>query len=263
MTPERVAKSKMLISRLQKAYLAGGLSRIAVDEAHCAAAQGHDFRPDYLSLGILRASFPSVPILALTATASDAVRADVERSLGLDPARVVRFRGHFDRANIRYTVRPKPSSEEGLLDEMAAFCRGDDAAASGRPTGRLPGIIYTLSRADAEKVQAGLSQRRVACAAYHAGCDARTREAVQAAWHAGRLQVVVATVAFGLGIDKPDVRFVLHHTVSKSLEAYYQESGRAGRDGEQAEAVAWWKPSDYFRLAALACDSQDRHAAIP
>ena len=261
-TPERVAKSKMLISRLQKAYLAGGLSRIAVDEAHCAAAQGHDFRPDYLSLGILRASFPSVPILALTATASDAVRADVERSLGLDPARVVRFRGHFDRANIRYTVRPKPSSEEGLLDEMAAFCRGDDAAASGRPTGRLPGIIYTLSRADAEKVQAGLSQRRVACAAYHAGCDSRTREAVQAAWHAGRLQVVVATVAFGLGIDKPDVRFVLHHTVSKSLEAYYQESGRAGRDGEQAEAVAWWKPSDYFRLVALACDSQDRHAAM-
>ena len=262
-TPERVAKSKMLISRLQKAYLAGGLSRIAVDEAHCAAAQGHDFRPDYLSLGILRASFPSVPILALTATASDAVRADVERSLGLDPARVVRFRGHFDRANIRYTVRPKPSSEEGLLEEMAAFCRGDDAAASGRPAGRLPGIIYTLSRADAEKVQAGLSQRRVACAAYHAGCDSRTREAVQAAWHAGRLQVVVATVAFGLGIDKPDVRFVLHHTVSKSLEAYYQESGRAGRDGEQAEAVAWWKPSDYFRLAALACDSQDRHAANP
>ena len=261
-TPERVAKSKMLISRLQKAYLAGGLSRIAVDEAHCAAAQGHDFRPDYLSLGILRASFPSVPILALTATASDAVRADVERSLGLDPARVVRFRGHFDRANIRYTVRPKPSSEEGLLEEMAAFCRGDDAAASGRPAGRLPGIIYTLSRADAEKVQAGLSQRRVACAAYHAGCDSRTREAVQAAWHAGRLQVVVATVAFGLGIDKPDVRFVLHHTVSKSLEAYYQESGRAGRDGEQAEAVAWWKPSDYFRLVSLACDSPDRHAAM-
>jgi len=261
-TPERVAKSKLLISRLQKAYLTGDLCRIAVDEAHCAAAQGHDFRPDYLSLGVLRASFPSVPILALTATASDAVRADVERSLGLQPSRVVRFRGHFDRTNIRYTVRPKPSSEEGLLDEMAAFCRGDDAAASGRPTGRLPGIVYTLSRADAEKVQAGLSQRQVACAAYHAGCDSRTREAVQAAWHAGRLRVVVATVAFGLGIDKPDVRFVLHHTVSKSLEAYYQESGRAGRDGEQAEAVAWWKPSDYFRLAALACDSQDRGAAI-
>ena len=216
-TPERVAKSKMLISRLQKAYLAGGLSRIAIDEAHCAAVQGHDFRPDYLSLGTLRASFPSVPILALTATASDAVRADVERSLGLDPGRVVRFRGHFDRANLRYAVRAKPGSEEGLLDQMAAFCRGDDAAAAGRPAGRLPGIVYALSRADAERVQAGLAARRVACAAYHAGCDARTREAVQAAWHAGRLQVVVATVAFGLGIDKPDVRSVLSLSLTLSL----------------------------------------------
>ena len=240
-TPERVAKSKLLLSRLQKAFLAGQLVRIAIDEAHCAAAQGHDFRPDYLSLGTLRASFPSVPILALTATASEAVRADVERTLGLSgsgPAGVVRFRGHFDRANIRYAVCPKPATDDALLDEMASICLNTfdastaSASAAGAASGgaaacrRLgAGIVYTLSRADAERVQQGLWQRQVACACYHAGCEARQRQQVQQAWQAGAVQVVVATVAFGLGIDKPDVRFVLHHTVSKSLYVLARRPG--------------------------------------
>ena len=249
-TPERVAKSKLLLSRLQKAFLAGSLVRIAIDEAHCAAAQGHDFRPDYLSLGTLRASFPTVPILALTATASEAVRADVERTLGLSGSGaasrvgVVRFRGHFDRANIRYAVRPKPQTDDALLDEMASICKNtlDAATASttasatasataagasggGAPLRRLgAGIVYTLSRADAERVQQGLWQRQVKCACYHAGCEAQRRQQVQQAWQSGAVQVVVATVAFGLGIDKPDVRFVLHHTVSKSLYALAHES---------------------------------------
>ena len=155
-TPERIAKSKMLLSRLQKAYEAGHLLRFAIDEAHCAAAQGHDFRPDYLSLGTLRSSFPNVPILCLTATASEAVRADVERTLQMDAATTVRFRGHFDRANITFSVRRKPN-EDALLDEMAEIALRVHRAAAG--------IVYTLSRADAEKVASGLAQRGVRCAA--------------------------------------------------------------------------------------------------
>ena len=253
-TPERIAKSKMLLSRLQKAYEAGALLRFAIDEAHCAAAQGHDFRPDYLSLGTLRSSFPRVPILCLTATASEAVRCDVERTLQMDGAGVVRFRGHFDRANICFEVRQKPDDTAELVDQMA------DVAL--RTHGGSAGIVYTLSRADAERVAAGLGERGVRCAAYHAGIDGEQRQLIQGAWQAGELQVVVATIAFGLGIDKPDVRFVLHHTCSKSLESYYQESGRAGRDGRPADAVVWWAPSDYYRLASLACESSDRHAAL-
>ncbi len=254
-TPERVAKSKTLLAKLQKAYLAGSLGRIAIDEAHCCASQGHDFRPDYLALGVLRSTFPKVPILALTATASDAVRADVVATLQMGRAgEVTHFKGHFDRPNLSYSVRPKPATDALLLDEMAAIAL--------RTFPRGSGIVYTLSRADAERVSAGLCARRVAAACYHAGCDLPTRQRVQAAWHAGSLQLVVATVAFGLGIDKPDVRFVLHHTLSKSLEAYYQESGRAGRDGEPAQVVAWWRPSDYYRLASLACECNDRRAAL-
>ncbi|KAL1510601.1 hypothetical protein AB1Y20_006902 [Prymnesium parvum] len=248
-TPERIAKSKLLMSRLQKCHVSGQLARVAIDEAHCCSAQGHDFRPDFLALGSLRDNFPSAPILALTATASDAVRADVQAILQM--RRVVCFRGHFDRTNLRYEVRPKPA-EPALLDEMAAVCRRHGGG----------GIVYTLSRADAEKVAGGLVERGVVAAAYHAGCDSAQRRSLQAAWQAGAAQVVVATIAFGLGIDKPDVRFVLHHTMSKSLEAYYQESGRAGRDGVDAEVIAWWKPSDMYRLASLACESRDRSAAM-
>ena len=257
-TPERIAKSKMLMSKLQKCYTSGQLARVAVDEAHCCSAQGHDFRPDFLSLGSLRDTFPSTPILALTATASDAVRADVQEILHmgrpLPGGRVSAFRGHFDRVNIRYRVRPKPSDAEALLDDMAAVAKRHGRAAAG--------IVYTLSRADAEKVAHGMRQRGLSAAAYHAGCEAPQRRSVQGAWQAGHVQLVVATIAFGLGIDKPDVRFVLHHTVSKSLEAYYQESGRAGRDGLDSEAVAWWRPADLYRLASLACESRDRSAAM-
>ena len=252
-TPERVAKSKQLLSKLQKCYLASQLSRFCIDEAHCCAAHGHDFRPDYLSLGVLRDSFPQVPILALTATASEQVRHSVQATLQMTAQTRV-FRGHFDRANLRYSVLPKPADADGLLDAMAAVALRTHAG--------QPGIVYTLSRADAERVTAGLSQRGVRVATYHAGIDTAQRRRVQAAWQRGGAQVVVATVAFGLGIDKPDVRFVLHHTVSKSLEGYYQESGRAGRDGEPADVIAWWAPADFFRLASLAAESRERDAAL-
>lgn len=251
-TPERVAKSKLLLSKLQKCYGAGGLDRVVVDEAHCCAAQGHDFRPDYLGLGTLRASFPRTPILALTATASDSVVADVRVTLHMGPTLTV-FRGHFDRPNLRLQVRPKGGGTEGL-DEMAHVARQVHAG--------QPGIVYTLSRTDAERTAVGLTERGVSAAVYHAGCDAGGRMAVQEAWEAGRVQVVVATIAFGLGIDKPDVRFVLHHTMSKSLEAYYQEAGRAGRDGLPADVIAWWRPSDYYRLSSFAAEARDRTAAI-
>ena len=252
-TPERVAKSKQLLSKLQKCYLASQLSRFCIDEAHCCAAQGHDFRPDYLAMGVLRDSFPDVPILALTATASEQVRRSVQATLQMTAQTRV-FRGHFDRANLRYSVLPKPADADGLLDAMAAVALRTHAG--------KPGIVYTLSRADAERVTAGLSQRGVRVATYHAGIETAQRRRVQSTWQRGGLQVVVATVAFGLGIDKADVRFVLHHTVSKSLEGYYQESGRAGRDGEPADVIAWWAPSDFFRLASLAAESRERDAAL-
>ena len=201
-TPERLAKSKLLLAKLQKAHLAKRLQRFAIDEAHCACAMGHDFRPDYLQLGVLRSSFPGVPLLALTATASDAVRADVERSLQMAAgAATVRFRGHFDRPNLRYAVRRKPADDALHQAEMASLCLATFRGQAG--------IVYTLSRADAERVAGGLSQRGVRCAAYHAGVEVSTRQQIAQAWHSGQLQVVIATIAFGMGIDKADVRFVL------------------------------------------------------
>jgi len=251
-TPERVAKSKLLLSKLQRCYVAGHLQRVVVDEAHCCAAQGHDFRPDYLALGTLRASFPRSPILALTATASDAIVRDVRDTLQMATASCI-FRGHFDRPNLRLAVRPKQGASE-QYDEIAQVALIDHAG--------HPGIVYTLSRTDAEKTAAALLERGVSAEAYHAGCDAAERQRVQHAWETGQLQVVVATVAFGLGIDKPDVRFVLHHTMSKSLEAYYQEAGRAGRDGLPADVIVWWRPSDFYRLSSFAAEARDRSAAI-
>jgi ATP-dependent DNA helicase RecQ len=215
--PERLL-SESFLERLKPLPLA----LFAVDEAHCISQWGHDFRPEYVRLGRLREFFPGVPIIALTATAEKQTRQDIQQRLGLQQARCVV--AGFDRPNIRYTVmdKQKPFLQlQGFLDK-----RRDEA-----------GIVYCLSRKRVEEVAHKLSRDGLRAAAYHAGLPAEERRRVQDAFLRDDLQVVVATVAFGMGIDKSNVRFVVHYDLPKNIESYYQETGRAGRDGLPAEAL--------------------------
>ena len=206
------------------------LCLFAIDEAHCVSEWGHDFRPDYRQLRPLLDSFPAVPRLALTATADARTRADVREQLGIPQDGVIV--AGFDRPNIRYVIHPRQNAAKQVAELMRA-----------EPG---PGIVYAPTRAKVEKLAeqlAGNTGRPVL--PYHAGLDPRMRAENQAAFVAGEDTVIVATVAFGMGIDKPDVRFVAHAGIPKSIEAYYQETGRAGRDGDPARAVMFWAAGDF------------------
>ncbi|HEU0134932.1 MAG TPA: DNA helicase RecQ [Allosphingosinicella sp.] len=207
------------------------LSLIAVDEAHCVSEWGHDFRPDYRLLKPLLDAFPDVPRLALTATADRQTRADILVQLGIpDDGLIV---AGFDRPNIRYHVRPR----DGVGAQLKTLLADQPG----------PGIVYATSRDRTEKLAVQLAEGGRKVLPYHAGLDPRVRASNQQAFVASEDMVMVATIAFGMGIDQPDVRFVAHAGLPKSIEAFYQETGRAGRDGDPAEAWLFWGAEDFAR----------------
>ena len=233
-----VAPERLLTERFLDLLGRVRLALFAIDEAHCVAQWGHDFRPEYLGLATLAARFPGVPRIALTATADAPTRREIVERLELRDARL--FIASFDRPNLRYRVVDK---DDGGRRQLLAFLADEHSGDAG--------IVYRISRAKVEATAAFLAEKGVKAFAYHAGLDADVRRRVLARFQEEEGVVVVATVAFGMGIDKPDVRFVAHMDSPKSLEAYHQETGRAGRDGLPADAWMAYGLADVVQLRAM------------
>lgn len=245
-TPEMINKSQAMLNIFRELHQRRKLARIVIDEAHCVSQWGHDFRPDYKQLGEIRQQFWGVPIIALTATATENVKVDVIHNLAMTNYKV--FTQSFNRPNLRYEVRTKGKAKD-VLDSIAQTIETMYKSKSG--------IIYCLSKKNCESVATKLrEQYKIKAQHYHAGMEAEEKRTVQKDWQNGIHHVMVATIAFGMGIDKPDVRFVIHHTIPKSLEGYYQETGRAGRDGKDSGCFLYYGYQDTSALKRMIDDGE-------
>jgi len=245
-----VAPERLLTPRFQGLLQKSKLALFAIDEAHCVSQWGHDFRPEYIQLTILHEQFPHIPQVALTATADETTQKEIREKLGLLEARQFTF--SFDRPNIRYRVVVKKNPKSQLLD----FIRWEHSDEAG--------IVYCLSRKKVEQTAIWLTENGFEALPYHAGLDASVRQANQQRFIKEEGIIVVATVAFGMGIDKPDVRFVAHIDLPKSIEGYYQETGRAGRDGLRADAWMTYSLADVVLLRKIleSSEASEQHKLV-
>lgn len=255
-TPEKIKESALLRSKLKELYDGKQIARFVIDEAHCISSWGRDFRDAYQELHVLREEYPDVPIMALTATANRTVADDIRLRLRMRPT-CISLTQSFNRPNLFYTILPKQTGKKGKgLEAMASFIK------ERHP--RHSGVIYCFSRNDCEKVAMTLrNEHGLGAKHFHAGMDAAEKAATQAEWQSGRVAIIVATIAFGMGIDKADVRFVIHHSAPKSMDGYYQETGRAGRDGKPADCVLYYDYGDCKKLIQLIRSDRSRDRPSP
>ncbi|KAF3283523.1 ATP-dependent DNA helicase sgs1 [Orbilia oligospora] len=239
-TPEMLASSKMMEAAMGSLHKRNLIARVVIDEAHCVSQWGHDFRKDYKELGKLRTGLRGVPFMALTATATPQVQQDLMRNLSITKCKT--FKQSFNRPNLVYEVLEKVKGGQVIQDIINLI----QTSYKGKC-----GIVYCLSKNDCEQVSSHLQKARILANFYHAGLTTDERRNVQKRWQCGELKVIVATIAFGMGIDKPDVRFVIHHSIPKSLEGYYQETGRAGRDGKISGCYLFYSGNDMMRILKM------------